>query len=278
VTAFLSKLSAPPANSNGTSAGTGTGTGGEDGGRDGGRFVSKSMDLEPMDRRQKWLVYDFVGRGSAPIQVCSGERGTPKGPPTVLQVKTIPGNPEELRQHQVELRREREQREAEALRRAVGFRRVVDTLSRSSKPVIVYNGLLDLLHTHSKLIGSLPGDQASAGEALHKLFPLVFDSKHLLEEAKKRGLELSRMGLGSILPQLRTKADEVAAATATTPPLAGTAMAPTDGGLGEGPGVGAVKSNGNLLGKNGTHNPPLAETGAEAIASAGLPGAVGGVG
>lgn len=37
----------------------------------GGKYVQKSTKLEPMNGRQRWLMYEFVGSSTADIKLCN---------------------------------------------------------------------------------------------------------------------------------------------------------------------------------------------------------------
>eukprot|EP01084_Bolivina_argentea_P161513 281138_1 len=67
---------------------------------------------------------------------------------------------------------------------AVGFRRLFDVLCAEKKPLIVHNGLGDLLHIFDKFIGDLPDSYEEFCRILHDTLPLVYDSKVLVERMK----------------------------------------------------------------------------------------------
>ena len=62
----------------------------------------------------------------------------------------------------------------------LGFTRVVDFLSSMKKPLIVHNGLMDLLFLYDKFYGPLPEEVDAFTAAINKVFPLIFDTKHML--------------------------------------------------------------------------------------------------
>lgn len=58
------------------------------------------------------------------------------------QIRTVSKDPEEQAKADLKRRAEDEARQLDDLRRAVGFRRVVDEIFGAGKPVICHNGLL----------------------------------------------------------------------------------------------------------------------------------------
>ena len=72
---------------------------------------------------------------------------------------------------------------------AVGFRRVIDAVTRAGVPVVGHNCWLDFSHTVAKFVGppspSLPG----FAQQLHSVFPRVYDTKHLTGAWKEVALD-----------------------------------------------------------------------------------------
>lgn len=62
---------------------------------------------------------------------------------------------------------------------AIGFRKVIDAISESRKPVIGHNMFLDLAQTYDKFIGRLPDRVQDFKAAIHALFPILYDSKYI---------------------------------------------------------------------------------------------------
>jgi poly(A)-specific ribonuclease len=64
------------------------------------------------------------------------------------------------------------EKDQEEIRRAVGFRFVIDALRAKPAhvPLIVHNGLLDLLHTIEKFVSPLPDSFVEASRTIHRCF------------------------------------------------------------------------------------------------------------
>ncbi|KAG2187010.1 hypothetical protein INT44_003238 [Umbelopsis vinacea] len=69
---------------------------------------------------------------------------------------------------------------------AVGFRKVIDLISQSKKPVVGHNVLLDICHMMNQFIAPLPNDVKDFKEMVHRRFPRqqsVIDTKYLAAQA-----------------------------------------------------------------------------------------------
>ena len=64
----------------------------------------------------------------------------------------------------------------------IGFRRVFSLLVDSKKPLIVHNGMLDILFTISAFQEELPENYKDFKLLANRLFPTVFDTRFLLEK------------------------------------------------------------------------------------------------
>jgi len=62
---------------------------------------------------------------------------------------------------------------------AIGFRTVIDAMSRSRKPLIGHNLLLDLLHIYHQFCEPLPYSLDEWKTKILKLFPIIIDTKYL---------------------------------------------------------------------------------------------------
>jgi len=69
------------------------------------------------------------------------------------------------------------------LRERLGFRRAFKSLVAAKKPLVVHNGLYDLMFMYSHLQGPLPESERQFRESFGKLFPVVFDTKGLVQSA-----------------------------------------------------------------------------------------------
>ncbi|KAH8549975.1 ribonuclease H-like domain-containing protein [Umbelopsis sp. PMI_123] len=66
---------------------------------------------------------------------------------------------------------------------AIGFRKVIDLMSESKKPIVGHNVFLDLCHMINQFIAPLPQDVKDFKEMVHILFPTVIDTKYLAAKA-----------------------------------------------------------------------------------------------
>lgn len=84
-----------------------------------------------------------------------------------------------------------------------GVQRIIEAIILSEKPVIIHNGLLDILHIHDKFIGVLPTDISMFCSEWKRLFPAgTFDTKHIASKGKYSALHLAD-ARGTTLSQLR---------------------------------------------------------------------------
>lgn len=78
--------------------------------------------------------------------------------------------------------REDQLRSTEAkVRSAAGFRHVIDLLASEQKLIVGHNCFLDIAHIYSKFFGPLPSSMADFALSVHKKFPHIIDTKHLLK-------------------------------------------------------------------------------------------------
>ncbi|XP_020274491.1 poly(A)-specific ribonuclease PARN isoform X2 [Asparagus officinalis] len=63
---------------------------------------------------------------------------------------------------------------------SVGFRHVIDILSSEKKLIIGHNCLLDIAHICCKFVGPLPLSMGDFASFVHKVFPYIVDTKHLI--------------------------------------------------------------------------------------------------
>lgn len=97
---------------------------------------------------------------------------------------------------------EKRQQIEQELGTAVGFRKVIDALVASKKPIIGHNCFLDLLHLYHQFISTLPLSYATFKKRLNRLFPAVFDTKQLLHDHPKIQTMLGSTVLGEIHAKL----------------------------------------------------------------------------
>ena len=86
----------------------------------------------------------------------------------------------ERRRKETELRKkEREERMAKARAEELGFTQVIELLSESKKPVILHNGLLDLMYMYQQFFAPLPDSYEDFKKVINDTFPKIFDTKLL---------------------------------------------------------------------------------------------------
>jgi hypothetical protein len=72
-----------------------------------------------------------------------------------------------------------------------GFERVLAALAAAKRPLIGHNCMTDLHLLFGQFVGPLPAVYAEFKERLHRLLPVVFDTKHMAAvEGKKRPRQL----------------------------------------------------------------------------------------
>eukprot|EP01056_Protomagalhaensia_sp_Gyna25_P000930 Protomagalhaensia_sp_Gyna_25__929@NODE_1448_length_1825_cov_68_614222_g1172_i0_p1_GENE_NODE_1448_length_1825_cov_68_614222_g1172_i0NODE_1448_length_1825_cov_68_614222_g1172_i0_p1_ORF_typecomplete_len357_score60_79CAF1/PF04857_20/1e42_NODE_1448_length_1825_cov_68_614222_g1172_i07351805 len=82
---------------------------------------------------------------------------------------------------------DRQLKNATALVRISGAQRVISTIIETEKPLILHNGLLDLLHIYQKFITKLPLQWADLGQQLCDFFSGgIYDTKRLASSEPKR--------------------------------------------------------------------------------------------
>eukprot|EP00178_Gracilaria_changii_P004159 TRINITY_DN1648_c0_g1_i1.p1 TRINITY_DN1648_c0_g1~~TRINITY_DN1648_c0_g1_i1.p1 ORF type:complete len:622 (+),score=80.27 TRINITY_DN1648_c0_g1_i1:421-2286(+) len=92
--------------------------------------------------------------------------------------------------------------------RASMFRHVVDELQIHKKPIVVHNGLMDLTKLYGNFVGTLPSELNGFKNELRKCFPVVYDTKRMVDrlcvqdEEVRRGM-VKTHGVTEILGKLR---------------------------------------------------------------------------
>lgn len=80
------------------------------------------------------------------------------------------------------------------LDQSIGFSRVIDVISKSKKPVVGHNALLDFVYVFNQFYKPLPPTLAEFKRELTELFPVIYDTKHvalrspLIEKLPSTGL------------------------------------------------------------------------------------------
>jgi hypothetical protein len=79
-----------------------------------------------------------------------------------------------------------EQLQEQLVQSMLGFTKVFRHLGQAGKPLVGHNCLLDLLKMFRQFEGNLPPEYEDFKRDLHKLFPLIFDTKNICYDLKKR--------------------------------------------------------------------------------------------
>lgn len=90
----------------------------------------------------------------------------------------------------------------------LGVHLIIDAIIRHRKPIVVHNGLLDILQIYDKFIGSFPDDANAIIEELYRLFGMgVFDTKNIANYLHNdcNYSSLSNRSLGMLYSALNSK-------------------------------------------------------------------------
>ncbi|KAJ3143590.1 hypothetical protein HDU90_000353 [Geranomyces variabilis] len=85
----------------------------------------------------------------------------------------------------------------------IGFRKVIELISASKKPVVGHNMMLDLLHTYQSFFNPLPDTVMAFKFGMHNLFPTIFDTKYLAHSDPKVNPNIPRSVLGDMFDRVR---------------------------------------------------------------------------
>ena len=83
----------------------------------------------------------------------------------------------------------------------MGVTRILDYVSLLKKPVVVHNGMLDLMFLYDKFFEPLPETVSEYTTRLHSLLPHIYDTKHLINTRMQLKADFSTdsaMGLSEI--------------------------------------------------------------------------------
>jgi poly(A)-specific ribonuclease len=75
----------------------------------------------------------------------------------------------------------------------IGFRKVMDAISQSRKPIVGHNLFLDICHIFHSFYRKLPESVDEFKELVHEAFPSIFDTKYLAQTLVK--LQVRRFNL-----------------------------------------------------------------------------------
>mmetsp|Transcript_26969 Transcript_26969/g.26599 ORF Transcript_26969/g.26599 Transcript_26969/m.26599 type:complete len:351 (+) Transcript_26969:403-1455(+) len=102
-------------------------------------------------------------------------------------VKTEGSREVTMRLHKVDpeaaqrMKEEKESRKKFEFNGRIGFRRVFTLLEQAKKPLIVHSGLYDLAFFIDGFYGDLPEKYSEFKSLVHILFPIVYDTRYILE-------------------------------------------------------------------------------------------------
>ncbi|CAO3669420.1 unnamed protein product [Umbelopsis ramanniana] len=128
-----------------------------------------SLEIIALNGYRRRLVYQEV-RNNYPQLTAFGKKDC-------ICVCYVNERKEEQRYMERRMQFDKERKEA------VGFRKVIDLISQSKKPVVGHNVLLDLCHMVNQFIAPLPQDVKGFKEMVHRRFPSVIDTKYLAAQA-----------------------------------------------------------------------------------------------
>jgi len=85
---------------------------------------------------------------------------------------------------------EKKEQEREAkIQQLIGFRKIIDMISKSQKPIVGHNALLDFVHVYHRFVRPAPEDYVTFKSNFHAVFPFVLDTK-LISNTNPRVKEL----------------------------------------------------------------------------------------
>lgn len=97
------------------------------------------------------------------------------------------------------------EQEDQAVEYMRGFSRVIETMINSQKVIVGHNCLTDLLFMFQHLIADLPKKLSAFKSVIHSSFPMIYDTKHIINAVKKTIPELKFVrstGLSALYEQL----------------------------------------------------------------------------
>ncbi|KAI8979260.1 ribonuclease H-like domain-containing protein [Mycotypha africana] len=86
---------------------------------------------------------------------------------------------------------------------AVGFRKIIDMIIESRKPLIGHNMLLDICHMIAQFVEPLPDTLHDFKTLVHRLFPNMIDTKYMcMSQRELRSIFVDGTGTGTMLETL----------------------------------------------------------------------------
>lgn len=120
------------------------------------------------------IVFDYV-RSSHPCIVASimpGQQGSQLKLERYATEDAAREKREEILRTEVE----------EEVSKEVGFRLVIDAIRRLKVPIVVHNGLLDLVKLYGNFVGELPATLGEFKTAISKAFPSIYDTRWMVQQ------------------------------------------------------------------------------------------------
>ncbi|KAL4441566.1 hypothetical protein ABPG74_021498 [Tetrahymena malaccensis] len=71
------------------------------------------------------------------------------------------------------------------------FRSIIDEIINLKIPIIVHNGFIDILHLYDKFLYNLPEGSLEFKKEINKHFPIIFDSKLIINSSQKLSSEVN---------------------------------------------------------------------------------------
>lgn len=80
----------------------------------------------------------------------------------------------------------------------LGLTRVIELIADLKKPIITHNGIMDLMFLYQAFFGTLPTEVNEFKREIHRLFPSIHDTRHLIN---------ARLAIQKELPQVLQLSD-----------------------------------------------------------------------
>jgi len=147
---------------------------------------TNSFNLPPCNAFHRRILYSEIDKRFDNLSVQSDQ--APCGDRCLVVSRCTP------EQKQI-LETQRKQKALDEFNQEVGFRRIIDLISASRKPLVGHNLFLDLLHSFEKFFEELPAEWSSCKEKIHTIFPIVFDTKYIAQAASPFAEKFQRTNL-----------------------------------------------------------------------------------
>ncbi|KAK9763357.1 hypothetical protein K7432_010043 [Basidiobolus ranarum] len=134
------------------------------------------LNIDVSNGYRRRLVYQEVRNRYGPELVAEGRQGFIKISKTSNESRT------KLKEEKVKLFEH-------DVQRAIGFRKIIDLICKSKKPIVGHNMFLDLCMIYEQFFEPLPERFEDFQKKIHEVFPSLYDTKHLA--SRILGLETS---------------------------------------------------------------------------------------